>query len=71
MLSEELAKYDTQMENATNKIIDVLRTLFKGDESRLKTACRIADRKYTFGRTWSIDRRTTGFIYNELSMLGS
>ena len=45
MLSEELSKYDAQMENATNKIIDVLRNnLFKGDESRLKSACRIADR---------------------------
>jgi len=45
VLSEELSKYDAQMENATNKIIDVLRNnLFKGDESRLKSACRIADR---------------------------
>lgn len=44
MLSEELAKYDGQMENATNKIIDVLRSLFKGEEARLQNACRIADR---------------------------
>jgi len=48
VLSEELSKYDAQMENATNKIIDVLRNLYKGDESRLKTACRIADRMTRF-----------------------
>ena len=47
-MSEELSKYDAQMENATNKIIDVLRNLYKGDESRLKTACRIADRMTLF-----------------------
>jgi len=48
VLSEELSKYDAQMENATNKIIDVLRNLYKGDESRLRTACRIADRMTRF-----------------------
>ena len=44
MLSEDLAKYDGQFEGATNKIIDVLRTGYKGDESRVDNACRIADR---------------------------
>ena len=44
MLSEELSKYDTQMENATNKIIDVLKSALKGDEAKLKNALRIADR---------------------------
>lgn len=44
MLSEELSKYDAQMENATNKIIDVLRTALKGDEAKVINALRIADR---------------------------
>jgi hypothetical protein len=44
MLSEDLAKYDGQFESAVNKIVDVLRSAFKGDESRVDFACRIADR---------------------------
>jgi len=44
VLSEDLAKFDGQFEGNTNKIIDVLRTAFKGDEARVDNACRIADR---------------------------
>jgi hypothetical protein len=44
VLSEDLAKFDGQFEGAVNKIIDVLRSGFKGDESRVDFACRIADR---------------------------
>jgi hypothetical protein len=44
VLSEDLAKFDSQCEVATIKIIDVLRSGFKGDESRVDNACRIADR---------------------------
>jgi hypothetical protein len=44
VLSEDLAKFDGQFEGYTNKIIDVLRTAFKGDESKVDNACRIADR---------------------------
>jgi len=44
VLSEDLAKFDGQFENAVNKIVDVLRSAFKGDESRLDFTCRIADR---------------------------
>jgi hypothetical protein len=45
VLSEDLAKYDGQFEGATGKIVDVLRNAYKGDESRVDNACRIADRK--------------------------
>jgi hypothetical protein len=44
VLSEDLAKFDGQFEGAVIKIVDVLRGAFKGDESRLDFACRIADR---------------------------
>lgn len=44
MLSEDLAKFDGQFEGATNKIVDVLRSAYKGDEARVDYACRIADR---------------------------
>ena len=44
MLSEDLGKFDGQFEGATNKIVDVLRSAFKGDETRLDYSCRIADR---------------------------
>ena len=44
MLSEDLAKFDGQFEGATIKIIDVLRSAYKGDEERVDYACRIADR---------------------------
>lgn len=44
MLSEDLAKFDGQFEGAVLKIVDVLRSTFKGDESRLDYACRIGDR---------------------------
>jgi len=44
VLSDDLAKYDGQFENSTNKIIDVLRGAYKGDENRVDNACRITDR---------------------------
>jgi hypothetical protein len=44
VLSEDLAKYDGQFESATNKVIDVLRSVFKGDEKRVDDACRVGDR---------------------------
>lgn len=43
MLSEDLAKYDGQFEGATNKVVDVLRSAFKGDK-RVDDACRVGDR---------------------------
>lgn len=48
VLSEDLAKFDGQFEAATNKIVDVLRSAYKGDESRVDNACRIADRMCIF-----------------------
>jgi hypothetical protein len=48
VLSEDLAKFDGQFEGAVNKIIEVLRSAFKGDESRVDFACHIADRKQYF-----------------------
>ena len=66
VLSEDLAKYDAQFESATNKIIDVLRGAFKGDESRVDNACRIADRTYCI--IVLTDNRTTGILCHELSM---
>ena len=46
MLSEDLAKYDGQFESATNKIVDVLRSGYKSDETQVDNACRIADRVF-------------------------
>jgi hypothetical protein len=69
VLSEDLAKFDGQFESATNKIVDVLRSAYKGDETRLDYACRIADRMIHLCRGLS-DYRTTGILYYELSMLG-
>jgi len=69
VLSEDLAKFDGQFESAVNKIVDVLRSAFKGDESRVDFTCRIADRIQTIERGVRLtDVRTTGIICHELSM---
>jgi hypothetical protein len=64
VLSEDLAKYDAQFEGATIKIVDVLRTGYKGDEAQVDNACRIADRKLLD----MADTRNTRVVFNELSM---
>jgi hypothetical protein len=43
-LSEDLAKFDGQFEGTTNKLVDVLRSAFKGDDRRVDDACRVGDR---------------------------
>lgn len=69
VLSEDLAKFDGQFENAVNKIVDVLRSAFKGDESRLDFTCRIADRIQLIERGGGLTGfRTTGIIHHEFSM---
>ena len=66
VLSEDLAKFDGQFEGATNKIIDVLRNAFKGDETRVDYACRIADRMWR--RAYMANYRTTRILCYEFSM---
>jgi hypothetical protein len=67
VLSEDLAKFDGQFESAVNKIEEVLRSAFKGDESRVDFANRIADRTQYLLRSGT-DLRTTGIICDELPM---
>lgn len=67
MLSEDLAKFDGQFEGYTNKLIDVLRTAFKGDEARVDNACRIADRNLALNKE-NTDIRTSRVVSHELSM---
>jgi hypothetical protein len=65
VLSEDLAKFDAQCQVAAVKIIDVLRTAFKGDEARVDNACRIADRVYP---SRVAKKRTSRVVYHEFSM---
>jgi V-ATPase subunit C len=64
VLSEDLAKYDGQFEAATNKVVDALRSAFKGDESRVDFACRIADRMSHNGKHELTIEQPESYIIN-------